>query len=219
MRFSMISIVSQTRTTSRVALASAWEGVSSAAFGERRQFGRGEFVAPASPGAFISVMRSASRKTRPASGMPMSTSSDVEGDMRVDELVGHGGAEQAERRLKPDDRDQRDERAGAAHDEVAERHDAGLGRRCARQHDGDDAAADIGAEHQHDAEFDRHEAARGKRHDQQDRRDAGMEEPGHDRGEQEGRDRIARQVVHDDRQDLALAQRLGGFADHAAATG
>ena len=81
--------------------------------------------------------------------------------------------------------------------------------------DGDDAAADIGAEHQHHAELDRHEAARGKRDDQQDRRDAGMEQPGHDGGEQEGGDRVARQIVDDDRQDLALAQRLGGFADQA----
>ena len=108
-----------------------------------------------------------------------------------------------------------DQRAGAAHDEIAERHDARLAGRGARQHDGDDAAADIGAEHQHDAELDRHEAARGKRDDEQDRRDAGMEQPGHDRGEQEGGDRIARQVVDDDRQDAAFAQRLGRLADQA----
>ena len=90
-----------------------------------------------------------------------------------------------------------------------------LGGARARQHDGDDAAADIGAEHQHDAEFGRHQAARRQRHDQQDRRDAGMEQPGHDRGKQEGGDRVAGQIVDDDRQDLALAQRLGGLADQA----
>ena len=44
-------------------------------------------------------------------------------------------------------------------------------------------------------------------------RDAGMEQPGHERGEQEGGDRIAGEIVHDDRQDLALAQRLGRLAD------
>ena len=90
-----------------------------------------------------------------------------------------------------------------------------MARRGARQHDGDDAAAEIGAEHQHDAELRRHEAARGERDDEQDRRDAGMEQPGHERGKQEGGDRIAGQVVDDDRQDLAFAQRLGRFADQS----
>ena len=150
----------------------------------------------------------------PASGMPISTSIRLKAIWAWTSWSGtvapsrpSGGFSQTTAIIAS-------KRACAAHDEVAERHDAGLERRCARQHDGDDAAADVGAEHQHDAKFCWHETSRGKRDDQQDGRDAGMEQPRHDGGEQEGRDRVAGKIVHHHRQDLALAQRLGSLADH-----
>jgi hypothetical protein len=111
--------------------------------------------------------------------------------MAVDQLVGSGSAQPAEWRRGEDEHEQCGERSGAAHDEVAERHDPGFRDRRARQHDGDDAAAEISAQHQNQAEFHRNQATRSQRNDQQYRRDAGMEQPGHDGGKQEGRDRVA----------------------------
>ena len=102
----------------------------------------------------------------------------------------------------------------AAHDEIAERHDAGLRGRGARQHDGDDAAADIGAEHQHHAELERQRA----RVPPAPRRagSAATLEWNSQVMIAASRKAVAGslgKIVHDHRQDLAFAQRLGRLAD------
>ena len=99
MRFSMISTVSQTRTTSRVALASAWRRRVERGFVERAKFGRGERRRPA-PGALISVDAFGEPVDEAGERHADEHQRDVEGDMRVDELLGRGRAEQAERRLR-----------------------------------------------------------------------------------------------------------------------
>ncbi len=120
-----------------------------------------------------------------------------------------------ERRVEEVDADQGEDGAGAAHHQIADRHGAGFRRRGARQHEGDQAAADVGAEDQHDAELDRHDVAGGERDEEQDRGDGGVEQPGHHRRDDEGGDRIAGEVADDDGQELAVAQRVRGFADQA----
>ena len=137
----------------------------------------------------------------------------VEQDMGVDDLACRIATKTGEGQGDEHDDEERDDRARAAHEQIAERHDAGKRRGGARQHRGDDRSAEIGPQYHDDAELDRHEAACGERGDQQDRRDARMKEPGHDGGDQEGGDGIAREIVDDQRQDAAVAQRLRGLAD------
>ena len=100
MRFSMISTVSQTRTTSRVALASACDGVSSALSSSALS------SATASASAGSGGVPSAtilSESTVDQAGQRQAGEQDeaVEQDVRVDDLVGNGGAEKGDRRLQP----------------------------------------------------------------------------------------------------------------------
>lgn len=125
--------------------------------------------------------------------------------MRIDHLRYGIGAKERNRRLEGFIEHQHDQRACAAHQEIAERHNAGFRRGIAGEDRRDDRGAEIDAEHHDHGQFRMDEAARCERGQQNDGCNAGMEQPCHQCGQQIGGDRIARQIVDDHRQKFALA--------------
>ncbi len=97
---------------------------------------------------------------------------------------------------------------------IAEWNDAGFRWRMPGQDRGDDRRPQIDAENHHHSELWMDQPARGKGGQQDDGGNAGMKQPCHEGCEQIGRDRVARQIVDDDRQKLALPQRLGSLPSH-----
>ena len=69
---------------------------------------------------------------------------------------------------------------------------------------GDQAAAEIGAEHQRDRELDRHDTLGRKGRDEEDRGDARVDQPGEQRADQEGGDEVAVEIADDGRQALGI---------------
>ena len=130
--------------------------------------------------------------------MKRSCGHDVEGDVEQ-------GGRLGEIRLPRDQkvRDRLQERrhqqdAGKPVDEVAQRQAVARGIVAARALDDRiDGAAEIGAEYERQRRVGRDEMRIGQRHYQQHAGDAGMHQPGHDRGEQDAEHGIAGDGVHE----------------------
>ena len=205
---SMVSIRSPMRSASRAAQASARLGLS------RVVRSRWRGCSGSTSTGRSGRRRAHSLATTSVSRMKREAERQVEGGVEVDHDAAGRRLPAAAARARPWRRTAAaTDAAGQAEDQIAERDPARRGLvgegRGDRRHGG----AEIGAEHQRAGAGQRQHADARERHDQQHDRQAGMGEPGQQRGDQDQDQRLAGERAEQLLQDRRFAHRRRGEQD------